>query len=333
MAKSRKKSILRQTPDQTEPIPTTHNYWHCMTSTNREPLYSEPHECKIGIYGWRKKFLYILIIIIAALVVLNAALTLWIVSVLNFSMYGLANMRIDSDGLTLNGNAFIDDHLFATTISSRKGQTLRILSDDNLTLISRNDMSGQMGNKLSLGNSVVGVTANDFRINGRDRRLLFAVDEHKVTIATDTLKVDNLSGLRFSRSIQTPLIQSTGHSNLRLIAPERRASIVAPISIALESRLGDVSAISLKDLKFKSNEGKITFEANNIQLRNLEPTIPTTSTSSSIPQSHIIYPNVPVYQLCVCADSGKIFIAPSDQVCEANETICGPRYTTQTLNT
>ena len=29
-------------------------------------------------------------------------------------------MKIDSDGITLNGKAFIDDHLFATTISSRK---------------------------------------------------------------------------------------------------------------------------------------------------------------------------------------------------------------------
>jgi len=46
----------------------------------------DDHECKIGIYGWRKKFLYILIILIAALVILNAALTLWIISMLNFSM-------------------------------------------------------------------------------------------------------------------------------------------------------------------------------------------------------------------------------------------------------
>jgi hypothetical protein len=44
------------------------------------------HECEIGIYGWRKKFLYILIILIAAFVLINAALTLWIVSMLHFSM-------------------------------------------------------------------------------------------------------------------------------------------------------------------------------------------------------------------------------------------------------
>ena len=70
------------------------NYWRGLCS--RQSLHSETevgaqnqsvdHECQIGIYGWRKKFLYILIILIAALVVLNAALTLWIISVLNFSM-------------------------------------------------------------------------------------------------------------------------------------------------------------------------------------------------------------------------------------------------------
>lgn len=71
------------------------NYWRALCG--RQSGCSEPcarthspttfdHDCQIGIYGWRKKFLYILIVLIAALVVLNAALTLWILSVLNFSV-------------------------------------------------------------------------------------------------------------------------------------------------------------------------------------------------------------------------------------------------------
>lgn len=82
-------------PEDSEPkdrlLSNKDNYWNRLC--NRHSHYSDhnfdaqqdPHECKIGIYGWRKKFLYILIILIAALVVLNAALTLWIISVLNFS--------------------------------------------------------------------------------------------------------------------------------------------------------------------------------------------------------------------------------------------------------
>lgn len=40
----------------------------------------------IGIYGWRRRFLYGLIIIISLFVVVNAALTLWIVRLLNFQL-------------------------------------------------------------------------------------------------------------------------------------------------------------------------------------------------------------------------------------------------------
>ena len=199
---------------------------------------------------------------------------------------------------------------------------MRLISSDNITLIARSSSDGKVANKISIGNSRLRAISNDFRINGRDGRLLFGVNEDKVTVATDTLQVDSrccptnyihiktfisqysvlkmnlyfyqnnatlrhnitvsfnrfclfatielmtkclktfdlnpdLSGLRFSRSIQTPLIQAMGHSDLKLISPERRVSLLAPISIAMESRLGDVSAISLKDLRLKSKQGKV----------------------------------------------------------------------------
>ena len=40
---------------------------------------------KVGIYGWRKKFLYILILLITLLVFVNAALLYWIVKMLNIN--------------------------------------------------------------------------------------------------------------------------------------------------------------------------------------------------------------------------------------------------------
>lgn len=40
---------------------------------------------KVGIYGWRKKFLYILILLIGLLVFVNAALLYWIIKMLNIN--------------------------------------------------------------------------------------------------------------------------------------------------------------------------------------------------------------------------------------------------------
>lgn len=39
----------------------------------------------VGIYGWRKRCLYLLVVLLAAMVIINVALTIWILRVLDFS--------------------------------------------------------------------------------------------------------------------------------------------------------------------------------------------------------------------------------------------------------
>lgn len=40
---------------------------------------------KLGLYGWRKKCLYLLVFALMLLIVVNLALTLWILKVMEFS--------------------------------------------------------------------------------------------------------------------------------------------------------------------------------------------------------------------------------------------------------
>ncbi|CAH1398540.1 unnamed protein product [Nezara viridula] len=40
---------------------------------------------QVGIYGWRKRCLYLLILTLLVLVVLNLALTLWVLKVMEFN--------------------------------------------------------------------------------------------------------------------------------------------------------------------------------------------------------------------------------------------------------
>lgn len=40
---------------------------------------------RIGIYGWRKKCLYVLILVLLVMVTVNLALTLWVLKVMEFS--------------------------------------------------------------------------------------------------------------------------------------------------------------------------------------------------------------------------------------------------------
>ena len=41
---------------------------------------------KIGIYGWRKRCLYVFILLLMVIVIINFALTIWILKVVDFSI-------------------------------------------------------------------------------------------------------------------------------------------------------------------------------------------------------------------------------------------------------
>lgn len=46
---------------------------------------SEGPRGSVGIYGWRKRCLYLLIVVLVAVVIVNLSLTLWLLKVMQFS--------------------------------------------------------------------------------------------------------------------------------------------------------------------------------------------------------------------------------------------------------
>ncbi|GFR12849.1 delta-sarcoglycan, partial [Trichonephila clavata] len=84
----------------------------------------EPHPTssvyRIGIYGWRKRCLYFLVIILFSMVIINLALTIWIIRVMDFSINGMGRLRILKDGLRLEGRSHFLHTIYAAKIQSRR---------------------------------------------------------------------------------------------------------------------------------------------------------------------------------------------------------------------
>lgn len=68
---------------------------------------------RIGIYGWRKRCLYFLVIILSAMVIINLALTIWIIRVMNFSISGMGSLRLLQDGVRLEGQSHFLHTIYA----------------------------------------------------------------------------------------------------------------------------------------------------------------------------------------------------------------------------
>lgn len=50
-----------------------------------DPLPPPNYNFRVGIYGWRKRCLYLLILGLLVMVIVNLALTLWVLKVMEFS--------------------------------------------------------------------------------------------------------------------------------------------------------------------------------------------------------------------------------------------------------
>ncbi|KAJ8922665.1 hypothetical protein NQ315_007697 [Exocentrus adspersus] len=255
--------------------------------------------------GGGKKCLYILILVLLVMVIVNLALTLWVLKVMEFSSEGMGHLKIITGGIRLEGKAFVLDSLIASSIRSRTGQPIVVESSKNLTLKSRHK-NGSLSSWIFLGNDRFECLTNNFKIMDDRGVLLFSADANEVVVGAETLRATGEGGTSFSGSVQTTLVRAESGHELRLESPTRTLSVTAPKGIHMESRGGTIRAIALNDISFKSEVGAVKLETSSVMM----PLIPIANLSNrpTASRSH------DVYQLCVC-ESGKLFLASPHTVC------------------
>ncbi|XP_015256719.1 PREDICTED: zeta-sarcoglycan-like, partial [Cyprinodon variegatus] len=270
----------------------------------------------VGLYGWRKRCLYFFLLVLFVTMIVNLALTVWIIRVMNFSMDGMGNLQLNHDGLHLEGVSEFQMPLYVSEIQSRRDSVLVLGSERNVTLNARNHQ-GQLTGQLTVGPE--GVEAQCQRLEVRSRnggRLLFSANEQEVTMSTERFTVTGSEGAIFGRSVETPLIRAATFEDLRLESPTRTLSMEAPRGVEVSAAAGTLKISSRKDLQLESTEGEILLDADSIRLENLPLGIAAASAGKAFRKQA-------VYEVCVCP-SGKIYRSPAESVstCQAMSSIC-----------
>nr|XP_019564285.2 LOW QUALITY PROTEIN: zeta-sarcoglycan-like [Aedes albopictus] len=285
---------------------------------------------QLTLYGWRKKCLYSVILILMIMIIINLALTLWILKVMEFSSDGMGQLKIVSGGIQLTGQAMVLDILRASSIRSKHGQPISIESSRNFSINTR-DSEGYLENQLFLGHDRLEVLANHFRVADTHGTSLFAVDRDEVTVGATSLRVEGEGGVIFRDSIQTPLVRAEAGKDLKLESPTRSLEARATQEIFLQSRAGSIEANCLNDLKLHSVAGSIRLDASTIIMPNLRTVQAPSSSSSGSSRDHnsgssstasSSSSHSKIYQLCACSN-GKLFLAPAHSICTADDSaIC-----------
>ncbi|KAK6288437.1 hypothetical protein J4Q44_G00388620 [Coregonus suidteri] len=251
---------------------------------------------KIGIYGWRKRCLYLFVLLLIIILTVNFALTIWILRVMWFNTEGMGHLKVTSDGVRLeDGESEFLFPLYAQEIHSREDSSLLVNSSENVTLNARNENNDVTGS-LSVGPDVAQGNAQNFVISS-NTKTLFSADDKEVVVGTDKLRVTGPEGALFEHSVETPLLKAEPFKDLRLESPTRSLSMDAPKGVFVKALAGNIEAASNMDVLLHSSEGLVILDAETVRLPNLP-----------LGQGGVSGNTQGLYEVCVCP-SGKLFLS------------------------
>ncbi|XP_071787337.1 delta-sarcoglycan-like [Asterias amurensis] len=264
---------------------------------------------KVGIYGWRKRCLYLLILVLTSVIIVNVALTVWILRVMNFTMSGIGKLQFTKTGIKIGGEAEFLKTLYASEIKSKADKNLVLQSATNVTINARNGLENTTKGRLIIGPKHLVSYNERFVIYDTKDKMLFYADENEVIIGAKKVTFTGSEGTAFEGPVQTPLVTSVPGQDLRLESLTSNLVIESPQSVSLSSPIGQVSLSCFNDINLHSRQGKISLDAASIAMKNLPESAPGSSN------------NADVFELCAC-QNGRLFLAPPTSGCRATADFC-----------
>ncbi|XP_075997915.1 gamma-sarcoglycan [Genypterus blacodes] len=264
---------------------------------------------KIGIYGWRKRCLYLFVLLLAIILVVNFALTIWIFRVMWFNTDGMGLLQVHPDGAKLvEGESEFLFPLYAQEIHSRDDASLLVHSSENVSLNARNE-NGDVTGRMLVGPREAQAHTRNLLISSHNNDMLFAADGNQAEIGPDKLRVTGPEGALFQHSVEVPLLRSELFKDLRLESPTRSLSMDAPKGVHIKALAGNIEVASNMDVILQSTLGLLVLDAETVRM----PSLP-------LSQEGVTGYAQDLYEVCVCP-SGKLFLSKAGvtSTCSENQ--------------
>uniref|UniRef100_A0A8C6U6K0 Gamma-sarcoglycan n=1 Tax=Neogobius melanostomus TaxID=47308 RepID=A0A8C6U6K0_9GOBI len=275
------------------------------------PRAGPDHVHKIGIYGWRKRCLYLFVLLLIVILVVNFALTIWILRVMWFNTDGMGLLQVNSEGVKLDeGESEFLFPVYADEIHSREDSSLVAHSTEGVSLNARNE-NGDVTGRTSVGKKhspaqttrVVKYTVRAGRQKKMSSVVIWSIEMYFLPFPLGP------EGALFQHSVQVPLLKAEPLKDLRLEAPTRSLSMDAPKGVHLKAQAGNIEAASNMDVLLESTLGLLVLDAETVRM----PRLPLSSGGVSGNAQGL-------FEVCVCP-SGKLFLSKAGvtSTCSENQ--------------
>ncbi|VDI81087.1 Hypothetical predicted protein [Mytilus galloprovincialis] len=168
----------------------------------------------VGIYGWRKRCLYGFILLLVILTVLNLALLVWMLRVLNFNWDGIKNVKFTEDGMRTEGQVEFLDSLYTENIQSLQSTALKIDSSRGVYIRARNE-DNNITNHFVIANKTVSSRCQLFEIKNSKGQTKLSVSNNGVKFGNMDVTFTGSSKVNFTGSIATPNVRGPVSEPLR----------------------------------------------------------------------------------------------------------------------
>ncbi|XP_052076905.1 zeta-sarcoglycan-like [Mytilus californianus] len=263
----------------------------------------------VGIYGWRKRCLYGFILLLIILTVLNLALLVWMLRVLNFNWDGVENVKYTEDGMRIEGQVEFLDSLYTEKIQSLQSKPLKIDSSRGVHIRARNE-DNNITNNFVIANKTVSSQCELFEIKNSKGQTKLSVSNSGVHFGNMDVTFTGSSKVNFTGSIATPNVRGPVSEPLRVEALSTQLRVVGDQGVYVTAPAGKILIKSANQLSLIASK--------NMYLQAKDYYIKKPRVSS--PQSGSPYTGT-VYELCIC-ETGRLFLSQPNSDCKATDTIC-----------
>ncbi|XP_055894375.1 zeta-sarcoglycan-like [Biomphalaria glabrata] len=264
----------------------------------------------VGIYGWRKRCLYAFVLALMIVVIMNLALTVWILRILRFSLDGMGHLKIKPSGIQVKAEAEFLKTVYVDELKS-EGSPLFLESTKSVHLLTT-DRSRTIRSRLVLDQENITASCDTFRVVDSNGTVNLLLSSQKVILGNGDATVPG--DIKFNGAVFTPTIQSPLNSSLEISSENSKIHITAIGGVSLSSTLANVTLQTDDNMYIQS--GALHLIGNELYLLG----IPTVDATTSLPVKPTTAPPT-VYQLCVC-ENGKAFLGNASGNCRASSEIC-----------
>lgn len=267
----------------------------------------------IGIYGWRKKCVYLTLLVLAVLVLVNMGLLVYIMYTLSINKEGAGPLRFQSSRVHANGRVEFAEGLLTDRIATFQRAELKVQSGGRMSLTANENEPAE---------STV-LTLDEHGIRAEAQRVVMAYNgQPYFTADPDSLRVDSVetvfgstAGLLVKGAIQTNHISNaytTGKvDTLTLEAVAQAVGIKAGGNVSIISTDGSMHMEALQGITLRATGANAAVVLSGTQIRLPSLVADITDATQSLS-----------FTLCVCG-SGLLYRVDANLLCSSATAACG----------